>query len=104
MTYPNLFVCGNCGRHTNIENADTCVECGMMICGECGDVCATHKKTRKLGFTETQLKKVLTQDQWKEFLTFMNGETVALIEQQIVYYSADVKRFALENSIELTES
>jgi hypothetical protein len=34
--------CGNCNKTTSVESKASCVKCGRMLCGNCGDLCKDH--------------------------------------------------------------
>jgi hypothetical protein len=44
----------------------------------------------ELGFTETDLKQFMNENVFKNFLKFMRGQAVALIDGEISYYFGDV--------------
>lgn len=38
-----MMGCSGCSNNTTVESKFSCTTCGMMLCGECGDRCKTHK-------------------------------------------------------------
>jgi hypothetical protein len=54
----------------------------------------------KLGFTETDLRQFMNDKVFDDFIKFMRGQAVSLIENEIIYYFCDVRRFCKINKLE----
>ena len=50
-------------------------------------------KISDYGITDTQIKNLLDEDQYEAFQEFMAGQTMALIENETVYYYTDIRQF-----------
>lgn len=46
ITMSKMMTCGRCDSFTRIDVDYSCVECGRMLCGDCGDMCESCKSLK----------------------------------------------------------
>jgi len=47
----------------------------------------------ELGFTENWIKSHFSSEEFEDFLKFMRGQTIGIINNEITYYYYDVQNF-----------